>query len=119
MSRPLKNHNAKKTRQIIFRVSEDDYIPLRDIAARAGMKPNRLARLLVLQGGKTVTFSTGGTADPALLRQLDHIGHNLNQLVRNAHIYKGVSPRVEGLCEDIRRIIHTAVDDVDDEEADE
>jgi hypothetical protein len=50
-------------------------------------------------------------SDPAFLARLDRIGHNLNQVVKNAHIFGRVSPRIEQLCREIDRIVMQAIEE--------
>jgi len=48
--------------------------------------------------------------DPALIVQLNHIGHNLNQLVKNAHTFGHISPEVDRLCRIISDLINQAIE---------
>jgi len=108
--RPLKSSKEKRTRQISYRLTEPEYLPLEAVANRAGLRVNELARRLALQSKQEVQqASQSHAADPAVIKRLDRAGWNLNQLVRNAHIYKNVPPVVAELCEEIRAIVKAAV----------
>jgi Mobilization protein NikA len=111
MARPPKAREARRTRQIIFRLTEDEYLHLLAVATRAGMPPNLLARMLVVQRNQDIVVATTQRLDPALIKRLDRIGWNLNQLVKNAHIFGRVPPTVGAMCEELRRIVRTATDD--------
>lgn len=110
MARPTKSNASKKSRQIIFRLTEDEYLHLLAVAIKAGMQPNDLARMLVVQRNQDIVVATTQRLDPALIKRLDRIGWNLNQLVKNAHTFGRVPPTVEIMCEDLRRIVRAATD---------
>lgn len=112
MPRPKKDTAERRDRQVIFRLTEAEYQRLADKADLAGIAPNDLARQFTQKGGKSLVVKTAGRCDPALLKRIDMIGHNLNQLVKNAHIFGRVSPRVETLCTDIRQIVTEAIEEV-------
>ena len=52
--------------------------------------------------------------DPVLIKQLYHLGVNLNQLTKNAHIFKRVSPKVEELCHRIEVLMDEALGEGDE-----
>lgn len=108
MPRPTLPNDHRRTRQIIFRVTLAEFNRLARQAEAAGLRPNELARRAALAKGKRLVLHTHAINDPALLKRLERIGHNLNQLVKNAHIFGRVSPKVEGLCETIRALIEEA-----------
>ena len=97
------------TRKIGYRLSQADYTRLAHLAATANLSVNQLARFLALTRLESIVIEAEHTCNPALLKQLHHIGHNLNQLVKNAHIFGRISPQVEELCRRIDRIIDESV----------
>ena len=115
MSRPRKNAAARRTRQIIFRLTAAEYDQLSALADRAGLTPNELARWLARRARRRLVVRTLRRCDPAFLKRLDRIGQNLNQLVKNAHIFGRISPRVEMLCLAIDEIVSKALEEPDDD----
>lgn len=115
MSRPRKNAETRRGRQVIFRMTEGEYERLCAEAERAGLTPNELARRLARQARKRLVVRTLRRCDPAFLKRLDRIGQNLNQLVKNAHIFGRISPRVEMLCLAIDEIVSRALEDAADD----
>jgi hypothetical protein len=111
MSRPTIDTEAKRSRQVIFRLTEAEHDQLCDKARQAGMPPNDLARLFTRMGRQRVIIQTYRACDPAFLKRIDQIGHNLNQVVKNAHIFGRVSPLIEQLCQTIDRLITEAVEE--------
>ena len=111
MSRPKKNADARRSRQIIFRLTAQEYDRLHRVAERAGLTPNELAWRLVRKGRDQLVIHTHRRCDPAFLKRLDQIGHNLNQIVKNAHIFGRVSPHIEPLCLTIDRLIAQTIEE--------
>jgi hypothetical protein len=115
MPRPRKNAKSRRNRHVIFRLTDEEYDALCATAERAGLSPNELGRRIVRKRHHRVVVHTYRHYDPAFLKRIDHIGHNLNQLVKNAHIFGRVSPRIEQLCETIDRLVSQAIEDsIDD-----
>lgn len=114
MSRPRKNADSRRSRQIIFRLTAAEYDQLSALAERAGLTPNELARRLARRARKRLVVRTLRRCDPAFLQRLDRIGQNLNQLVKNAHIFGRISPRVEMLALAIDEIVARALEEADD-----
>lgn len=112
MPRPKKTTAERRCRQVIFRLTDAEFQRLSDKADRAGIAPNDLARQLTTKAGKSLVIKTSQRCDPAYLKRIDQIGHNLNQIVKNAHIFGTVSPRLETLCQHIRQIIDEALEEV-------
>jgi hypothetical protein len=108
MSRPTKNAKERRSRHVIFRLNEAEYAGFCALAARAGLAPNDLGRRLIRRGAKRLVVRAYRHCDPAFLTRLDRMGHNLNQLVKNAHIFGRVSPRIEPLCAAIDRLVMQA-----------
>ncbi len=87
MSRPKKNADTRRSRQVIFRLTEQEYALLSATAERAGLTPNELGRRIIRKVRRRVVINTYRHCDPAFLKRIDQIGHNLNQVVKNAHIF--------------------------------
>jgi hypothetical protein len=111
MARPAKDTEDKRTRQVIFRLTEAEHDLLCDTARQAGLSPNELARRLLCQGRRRLVILTYRSLDPAFLKRIDQIGHNLNQLVKNAHIFGRVSPLIDQLCQTIDGLITEALEE--------
>jgi AraC-like DNA-binding protein len=114
MSRPKKSADARRSRHVIFRLTEEEYDRLCALAERAGLSPNELGRRLTARGLKRLVIQTCRRCDPALLNHLARMGNNLNQVVKNAHIFGRVSHRIEQLCATIDQMIAQAVEDTID-----
>lgn len=111
MARPPSAPASRKTRIVSFRLNEAEYARLAQKAAAAGLRINDLARTSALSSVQSITIKTFERADPALIKQLHHIGHNLNQLVKNAHIFGRISPKVELLADEIADLIDEAFEE--------
>jgi hypothetical protein len=111
MARPTKKSDRRLSRQVIFRLTEAEYASLCDKATLAGLPPNELARRLTSKGKRKLVVKTARHLDPAFLKRIDRIGHNLNQLVKNAHIFGRVSPQIDHLCTSIDELITEAIDE--------
>ena len=107
--RPPKDSKERRSRQISYRLTEAEFRPLEAVAQRTGVRVNELARRLTVQGKVEAEQAASHAADPALIKRLDRVGWNLNQIVKNAHIYKNVPPVATEVCEEIRAIIKAAV----------
>ena len=108
MARPRKTDRSLRSRQISFRLTEGEHDALVALAAQVGLSPGELARRIVRQRRSDLVIETSSRVDPALLKRVEQIGRNINQLVKNAHIYKRVSPKLEPLCEEIQDLVLTA-----------
>jgi mobilization protein NikA len=113
MSRPPKETETKRRLQVIFRLTAAEHDRLSDQARQAGLSPNDLARHRALNG--RLVIQTYRHCDPAFLKRLDRIGHNLNQLVKSAHIFGRISPLIEPLCRTIDRLIAEALEEHPDD----
>ncbi|GEM_PF-1449217 len=111
MARPTKNAEERRSRQVIFRLTEAEYNALRALADRAGLAPNELGRRLLRRGQRRLVIKTYRRCDPAFLAHLGRIGHNLNQVVKNAHIFGRVSPRIERLCAAVDQMMAQAIEE--------
>ena len=105
------NHRSapRRRHQVIFRLNDLEYEPLRCRAEKCGLTVNELMRALARTSEGRVTFQVSSRFDPRYIAQVKRIGNNLNQLVHNAHIFGRVSPAVEVLCEEIHQIVLEAV----------
>lgn len=83
--------HTRRDKQMTFWVTAAERDRIRENAERAGMSPSAYVRALAL--GKTVTAKPQGEAKE-LLRQLNRIGNNLNQLLRHAHTMSEVAGQV-------------------------
>jgi hypothetical protein len=110
MSQPRKTPVVNKSRQIIFRLSENEYLPIHAVAMRASLTPNNLCRMLATRRNHKIIVAPSNRLDPAVIKRLDWIGQRLNELVRNAREIKSVPPEVATLCEEIRAIVMAEVD---------
>ena len=106
MARPRKASADKRAHQVIFRVTTREYDRLLLRARRLGLQVNELARRTAC--GQSAPVVTYRRVDPAVISRLDRIGHNLNQLVKRAHIFGQVSPLLPGLCERIDKLVSEA-----------
>lgn len=109
MARPKKQHDKRKNRIIGFRLTDAEFAVLAQAAAKANVRLNELARLLALSGERRLVVKVSAACDPALLKRLERIGHNLNQLVRNAHILGRIPPGIPELCGQIEAIVAEAM----------
>ena len=115
MSRPRKTAASRMSCKITFRLTQAEYNKLDAEAQRIGLSANQFARKLACsRAGKLIT-KTYKRFDPAYIAQLKRLGNLLNQLVKNAHIFKRVSPKVSQLCLQIEKIIFEAIDEEVDE----
>ena len=105
------NHRAapRRRHQIIFRLNDLEYEPLRARAEQCGLTVNELMRALARTSDGRVSFQVTSRFDPLYIAQVKRIGNNLNQLVHNAHIFGQVSPQVETLCQEIHQVVLEAV----------
>lgn len=109
MARPRTPDERRMSRVVRFRLTEGDYSLLARKAESANMSVGELARLLALSRVERLVIEAQATHNPALVRQLYHIGHNLNQLTKNAHIFGRIQPRVAALCERIDALMDEAL----------
>ena len=114
MARPSKNEGERRSRHVIFRLTEAEYEALCAVAARAGLAPNELGRRLIRRGQRRLVIVTHKRCDPAFLKRLDQLGNNLNQVAKNSHIFGRLSPRLEELCERIDRLVTQAIEEDSD-----
>jgi len=111
MARPRSTAASRKTRTVIFRVTEAEFTQLAEMAAAAQLPLNHFARRVILARHDHVIIEAVAAIDPALLKRLDRIGHNLNQLVKRAHLYGAVEPEVVTLCTRIDELVDAALNE--------
>lgn len=109
MARPHTPDDQRKRRHVRFRLTEAEYLRLEQRAAAAGFSPHELARALTLLKVEHLVVEAQAGPSPAVLKQLHFIGHNINQLVKNAHIFGRVSPRIEHLCQRIEVLMDEVI----------
>ena len=110
MSHPRNQTNVNKSRQIIFRLSETEFLPLQAVALRAGLKPNALAHMLTTRRNHKIIIAPSNRLDPALVKRLDLIGQRLNEILKLAGEAKNVPPELASLCDEIRAIVMAEVE---------
>jgi hypothetical protein len=110
MSQPRKTPVVNKSRQIIFRLSENEYLPIHAVALRAKLTPNGLCRLLATRRNHKIIIAPSTRFDPAVIKRLDWIGQRLNQLIRAAREPNAVPPEVVALCDEIRALVMAEID---------
>lgn len=110
MARPKQQPARLKGRIVAFRLNDAEHARLAAAAENANLRLAELARRLALSGEKRLVVKRVAAGDPAMLKRLEQIGHNLNQLVKNAHIFGRVSPQVPALCEEIKTLIVAAAE---------
>lgn len=108
MARPAKPRSRRKPHIVSFRLSDDEFERLSASARAASLRLGDFVRVVALSEGKRITLRAPASCDPALLAQLHRIGLNLNQLVKNAHIFGRVSPQVDELCRAIAQLMADA-----------
>jgi hypothetical protein len=109
MARPNAPHHRKKGRVVIFRATQSQFARLEFNAAAVSLPVNHVARERVFGRSVSPVIRIVPVVDPVLIKELHFAGHNLNQLVKNSHIFGRVSPKVEELCTRINRLIDRVV----------
>src|SRR5690606_31024452 len=101
---PARGHrkpaHTRRDKQMTFWVTAAERDRIRENAERAGMSPSAFVRALAL--GKAVSAKPQGDARE-LIRQLNRIGNNLNQLLRHA-------PGMGDIAEDCISHVYQRVD---------
>lgn len=115
MARPKKDQDQRRPHVVSFRLTDAERAALEEVAARARVRFNELARKLTVAGGDRVVIKTYKACDPAFLAQIAQIGNNLNQLTRKAHVSGVINPRIDALCEQIEDIVTEATAEAFDE----
>ena len=76
---------------------------LRERIAASGLSNSEFLRRAALKS--EVVIHRSAQMDPALIRELNLIGRNLNQLVRKAHLRDQMPPGLEGVCAQIEALV--------------
>ena len=114
MARPRIKAPQRKTQLIIFRVTPSEYDFLSAVARRAGLSVHTLARHSALSKSKSLVIKRSQASDPALLKRLERIGNNLNQLVRRFHQSGRLSTMLLPLCDEIAKIVYNDIKGTDE-----
>jgi hypothetical protein len=69
------------------------------------VRVNELARRLTRRGRHRLVIHTSRRHDPAFIAQIRALGNNLNQIALRSNLTGRVSPKVESLCDEIRRVM--------------
>lgn len=109
MARPVAPHHQKKGRVVSFRARQSQFARLEFNAAAVSLSVNHVARERVFSRAVNPVIRIIPAIDPVLIKELHHIGHNLNQLVKTAHIFGRVSPKVDELCIRINQLMDRAI----------
>jgi len=108
MPRPRKSKEHRRSCIVVFRVTQSQFDSFAQKGNEANLGVHDIARIAALSNLDRIVVETVAAVDPALLKRLDRIGHNLNQLVKNAHIFGRVSPKADELLERIERLVDVA-----------
>ena len=106
MARPKLPHTQLRTHRIVYRLTDAEFLRLSHKADDLNMRLNDYARKLALSHTEPVGKQT--RHDPALVKQLYHIGHNLNQITKAVHLGR-ISPQIEQLCQRIETLMDEAI----------
>ena len=111
MARPKKHADQQKSATVIFRITEAEFERLSLKAQESQLRVNDLARKLTLSRSEKTTLITSGKADPAIIKRLERIGNNINQLFRRAHFNGQIDPQMYRLCEQLEDIILNEIEE--------
>lgn len=115
MARPTLSTNERRSRHVIFRVTEIQYGTLQERAECVGLSINDFARQLVLLRESQIKIKSTRRFDPALINQLARVGNNLNQLTQIAHMTGDISPRLNIILDAIYDIVERARKEADND----
>jgi len=100
----------KKSRSIIFRLTEAEHALLSEEASKIGLTANELARSFARTPKGRISVKMHAQSDPAFIAELKRIGNNLNQLAKHANLYGDLPPQLEATCQEVRAIIVEAAE---------
>jgi hypothetical protein len=104
----------KRRVQVICRFNEEEYFQLRRTARAAGLSVAAFVRKCCLTNEKVTIIDREVIRD--LYREINYIGHNINQITRLANTDKRVEPnslqRIEAWLEEIKRLIDKKLGEV-------
>lgn len=110
MPRPRTHKTGPRARQILIRVTEDDYARLFVKAKSARLTVSGLSERLVLEGKVEVQSAPDGSPLPvALINELKRIGNNLNQIAHAAN--SGLPPDHRMSAGALHELLNTIVQD--------
>lgn len=110
MVRPKSDPMTHRTYRVTLLLNSSERLRLHFKASALNMKPSSFARATLFESFIHFEQRTN-RFDPVFIQQLHYIGVNLNQIVKNAHIFKRLSPNVEALAERISKLIDEAMED--------
>jgi len=102
----------KRSRTVVFRLTELEYTNLDAKAAKAGLTANELARSLARTLDKHIVFKTTHQLNPQLIAEIKAIGNNLNQLAKHANLYGELPEDLEACCQAVLAILQRAMQEV-------
>ncbi|MBB5353681.1 hypothetical protein HNR46_003942 [Haloferula luteola] len=108
MARPVLPTDRHRVHRIVFRLTPAEHACLSRQAQQLGHRANELARSLVLSSLERPEDEA--PLDPALISELNYIGHNLNQITKRLHMTGRLSPTIPALCRRIEALIDEAID---------
>lgn len=110
--RPKLPEHERRTRQIKIRATIQEDIDIRNAAEAAGLSIGEFIRR---RTRGIPVCPPAAKADARLLVELNAIGNNLNQLVRNIHTdrYADHAPQCEHVLAELRRILRKVGDAFD------
>ncbi len=111
MNQPTAKTTRKKSRSVIFRLTDEEYSRLEIEAGKIGLTVNELARSFARTPKGRITVNVTQQMNPAYIAQLKRIGNNLNQMTKNANIFGRPSENLENICHEIRSIIICAAEE--------
>jgi hypothetical protein len=107
MARPSKKTDEQRASRLAVRLTPAELKTFNDLVRASGLGRSDYVRQAVLEG-RVIVHKTG-TADPALIAELNRIGVNLNQLTRTANTVGRVPPDLDRLCRVIEGVVMKAV----------
>lgn len=101
--RPEKE-KTKLTRSINLKLTEDDYVLLKEKAEKLGMKATQYAREMALKGGIKSRFTL---EELDLMRKLSGMANNLNQIAKKANQagFAKVGIEIIGIITQIKKLL--------------
>ncbi len=106
MARPTLYSDCHRVHRIVFRLTSAEYRNLTHRAKQLDRRANELARILLLSVLEKPERKP--PHDPAVVSELNYIGHNLNQITKRMHMTGRLSPAVIALCQRIEALIDEA-----------
>jgi hypothetical protein len=102
MTPPRNNTNARRTRRLIVRLSDEDLAAIRTNAREASVSVSEYVRRVAVEG-RIVRMQESGYG-MALASQLKRVGNNLNQLMPIAHLNGELPPELAAVCRQLEAI---------------